>query len=90
MLEKLAKVMVDLMESVQKGKFRSYIYYDVIQPIEYASIPLTMYGEKRTYGYQTISELIESYYKEKNIVTRIRQKSSDLRHIVQVAMERNV
>ncbi|MCR5425846.1 MAG: NFACT family protein [Lachnospiraceae bacterium] len=41
-------------------------------------------------GPLTISEVLYRYYREKNIVTRIRQRSSDLRHIVQTALERNV
>ena len=37
-----------------------------------------------------MSELLEDYYAEKNTLTRIRQKSADLRRIVQTALERNV
>lgn len=37
-----------------------------------------------------ISELILQYYAEKDVATRIRQKSVDLRKIVQTALERNV
>ena len=37
-----------------------------------------------------ISELIINYYAEKNAVTRIRQKSVDLRKLVQTILERNV
>ncbi|MFI3200152.1 MAG: NFACT RNA binding domain-containing protein [Eubacteriales bacterium] len=88
-IEKLADVVISLMEDIKKGAFISCIYYDGIQPIEYASITLTIYETNRSSSYQAISELLESYYKEKSIVTRIRQKSSDLRHVVQVAMERN-
>ncbi|MCM1344353.1 MAG: NFACT family protein [Muribaculaceae bacterium] len=40
--------------------------------------------------YDSMSELLEHYYTEKNTITRIRQKSSDLRRIVQTALERNV
>ena len=40
--------------------------------------------------YTTISSLIESFYKEKSIVVRMRQKSFDLRRIAQTALERNV
>lgn len=43
-----------------------------------------------TVTYSSISALLENYYAEKNAVTRIRQKSSDLRRIVQTALERNV
>lgn len=43
-----------------------------------------------TVPYNSMSELLEAYYAEKAAVTRIRQKSSDLRHIVQTALERNI
>ena len=33
--------------------------------------------------------MLETYYVSKEILTRIRQKSSDLRRIVQTALERN-
>ncbi|MCI8542609.1 MAG: fibronectin/fibrinogen-binding protein [Lachnospiraceae bacterium] len=41
-------------------------------------------------AYGSMSALLENYYAEKNILTRIRQKSADLRRIVQTALERNV
>lgn len=37
----------------------------------------------------SISEVLKTYYATKNTLTRIRQKSTDLRHVVQVALERN-
>ena len=37
----------------------------------------------------SISNLLENYYSSRDMVTRIRQKSSDLRRIVQTALERN-
>lgn len=40
--------------------------------------------------YDSMSALLEHYYAEKNVLTRIRQKSADLRRIVQTALERNV
>ncbi len=43
-----------------------------------------------TVTHNTMSSLLESYYAEKNTLTRIRQKSSDLRRIVQTALERNI
>lgn len=36
-----------------------------------------------------MSKVLEQYYAEKDAITRIRQKSSDLRRIVQTALERN-
>lgn len=40
--------------------------------------------------FPTMSALLESYYAEKNALTRIRQKSADLRRIVQTALERDI
>ena len=37
-----------------------------------------------------MSSLLEAFYAEKNAITRIRQRSSDLRRIAQTALERNV
>ena len=39
--------------------------------------------------YDSILRLLEDYYAEKNTLTRIRQKSVDLRRVVQTALERN-
>ena len=36
-----------------------------------------------------MSEVLRTYYSTRSRITRIRQKSSDLRHIVQTALERN-
>ena len=36
-----------------------------------------------------VDAMLEQYYAERNTVTRIRQKSADLRHVVQTALERN-
>ena len=49
-----------------------------------------MYGDGESVLFDSISRLLEQYYAEKSTHTRIRQKSSDLRKIVQTALERNV
>lgn len=41
-------------------------------------------------SFPSMSTLLEHYYAEKNTLTRIRQKSADLRRVVQTALERNV
>ena len=93
------KAFDEIMECVKNGDFVPAIYYDGDSPKEYSSIPLTIYGyrdesdEDEGSSFvrsESISSLIEQYYSEKNVVTRIRQKSVDLRKIVQTALERNV
>ena len=50
----------------------------------------TLRSRDYTVSYSSMSALLEHYYAEKNTLTRIRQKSADLRRIVQTALERNV
>lgn len=80
-----------LMEDVKTGKFTPNIIYRDEEPVEFASVPLTCYesAEYQTKPFESISRLLDSYYSEKSAVTRIRQKSVDLRKIVQTALERN-
>jgi len=81
-----------LMTQVKEGNFAPHIAYTGKQPVEFAAIPLTLYtkGSDHIVPYDSMSRLLESYYAEKNTLTRIRQKSADLRKIVQTALERNV
>ena len=58
--------------------------------MEFSSVPLTMYEGSGYHlvDYPTISQLLERYYAEKNTLSRIHQKSTDLRKIVTTALER--
>ena len=76
-------------ETVNKTSFHSCIYYHGNEPKEFCSLPLTHYKQYENRIFDSISALLETYYATKNTVTRIRQKSVDLRKIVQTALERN-
>ena len=78
------------MDKVKNGEFLPVIVYEAEQPIEYCALPLTCYPKETTVYYDEISNLLEHYYREKNTITRIRQKSVDLRKVVQTALERNI
>lgn len=88
----LYKVFSCMVSAIQNGSFAPNIAYTGSQPVEFAALPLNMYatGADKTVSYTSMSELLEHYYAEKNTYTRIRQKSADLRRIVQTALERNV
>lgn len=88
--EALFHAFSSLMETVKSGNFSPNIVYENKTPVEFASVPLTMYGNDASVSYSSVSALLEQYYAEKNTVTRIRQKSVDLRKIVQTALERNI
>ena len=80
-----------MMDDVKEGNFSPAVVYDGDTPVEYASVPLTCYDSKgyRRETYDSISILLENYYASRDTITRIRQKSSDLRRIVQTALERS-
>lgn len=89
-LAALTEAFRGVLQEVKEGKFRPNVVYENKQPKEYAVIRLTSYKEEQTVLYDSVSELLEHYYAEKNLVTRIRQRSVDLRRIVQTALERNI
>lgn len=77
------------MEDVKTGNFVPQIVYQDKTPIEYSALPLTMYNDMENTCHKSISHILETYYAERNTVTRIRQRSVDLRKIVQTALERS-
>ena len=79
-----------MMEDVTACRFQPNIIYRDDEPVEYAVFPLTQFGpEYHTVFFESVSEMLETYYASRDQITRIRQKSSDLRRIVQTALERN-
>lgn len=89
-LHALFDTLTDMMSQIAAGNFSPVIIYDGREPIEYAALPLTLYADKTMKPCDSISSVLEQYYAERSMVTRIRQKSVDLRKIVQTALERNV
>ena len=76
------------MEQVTESKFSPAIYYDGNEPKEFSSLLLTHFSNYQVKSYDSISEVIRTYYSSRDLITRIRQKSSDLRRVVQTALER--
>lgn len=89
-LQAVYKTLTDLMEETAAGNFSPVIIYAGREPLEYAAFPLTLYSDKTSQDFSSISDILERFYAERSVITRIRQKSVDLRKIVQTALERNV
>ena len=77
-----------LMEDIKRGRFTPVIYLDNEIPKEFSSVPLTMYSGLPCRENISISYVIETFYGEKDMIGRIRQKSADLRHSVNTLLER--
>ncbi len=77
------------LSAIKEGRFTPAIYYDGREPKEFAALPLTHFDMYECREYTSISEVLSTFYSTRSLLMRIRQKSADLRHIVQTALERN-
>lgn len=94
-----------LMEDVKNHNYCPNIVTKGSEPVEFSCFKLSEYtnhasapvchsadASAEVYTmteYASISEVLEHYYASKNVYTRIRQKSVDLRKIVTTALDRN-
>ena len=86
----LAHTFLRMVDDIRDGHFEPNIIYKGKEPVEFACFPLSQYQDYRAVSYPSIFPVLETYYAEKNIVKKMRQKTVDLRKIVQNALERNV
>ncbi len=78
-----------LITDLKEGRFAPNIVYKGKEPLEFAAFACTSYEDCTKRDFDSISEVLETYYADKNSYTRIRQKSSDLRRIVKAALDRS-
>ena len=89
-----------LMRDTAEGTFAPSIYYKKEDgsrrgaPSGYAAVSMRIFTDFAArfeeVRFDSMSELLETFYDQKNEVTRIRQKSVDLRHVVQTILERDI
>lgn len=90
--EKMYEAIMQIALIIENGDYSPVVYYENRIPKEYSALPLTLYEKSAGVSareYDSVSELLCSYYAEKNKVTRMRQKTVDLRKIISNAIERN-
>lgn len=88
---KITAVLKSFSKKINSGEFEPCMVYEGKKPKEFAAINLTMYNHEgaQIVEVDSVSALLEQFYREKNVVVHIRQRSADLRHIVSLALERN-
>ena len=79
-----------MMEKVETCDFDANIIYRNEEPVEFAVLPLTLYAGEKTVHDPSVSNVLKTFYEKTNAITRIRQKSADLRRVVTTVLERNV
>ena len=85
----LFKNLERLIQEVKNHEFHPNIIFNGSEPVEFSSLDLTCYHDLSKKEYNSVSEVLYSYYSVKDTITRIRQKSVDLRRVVNNALERS-
>ncbi len=65
-----------------------YLENETNRPLEFSCVPLTIYNDCGFLACDSVSSMLEQFFAQRNRHTLIRQKSSNLRHIVSVHLER--
>ena len=86
--EKLYQEFEKLFSDINTENYVPNIVYDGYVPVEFSSVRLSMYQDYQAEDKDEISKVLDEYYFKKSKVTRIRQKSADLRKIISTAIER--
>lgn len=86
--DRLFKALFSLKDGLQKKNFSPHIVYQNGEPLEFGVFPYGIFSDEEVLGFDSISDLLKQYYEEKSRRARVRQKSVDLRKIVQNAIER--
>ncbi len=87
-MDSLYSSFAGVVSDIKSGNYVPQIVLDGYTPVEFSSIDMTMYVDKTVEYRENISQVLDEYFYRKSAVTRIRQKSADLRKIVSNAIER--
>lgn len=85
----LFTILASSMEEIKNKHYDPCIYYENNMPRDFSAVPYTIYGNLETKHFASISNVLETFYSEKNSLTRIRQKTADLRQVIQIALNKN-
>lgn len=86
----LENVVLRRMQEIRDGHFTPNIIEKDGEPVEFGCIPILMYHDSghTVVPFDSVSKMLESYFGIREKVSRIRQKSADLRHVVSNALDR--
>lgn len=86
--KKLSEVILRHIDDVRMRCFTASIIFQGNMPRDYASFPLEMYNDASFRTYDSVSELLQTFYAVKNRENRLKEKTASLRHLVTTALDR--
>lgn len=85
----LISTFIEAFDKIKACEFSPCIIYKNNEPYEFGALNYEMLSDLNIKKFESISKVVESFYSEKEIVNRIRQKSTDLRKTVNTLLERS-
>ncbi|MCR5304443.1 MAG: NFACT family protein [Lachnospiraceae bacterium] len=79
-----------LIEEASSGKISPVIYMEKGKPVEFSPVPLTTCAGMESFTCSGISEAMISFYSEKERISRIKQRGSDIKKAVSSLLAKDV
>lgn len=79
-----------LMTQIKRKNYSPTLYSDSTNrnPIEFSAVEIMKYNECKVTFFKSISEVIEKFYYEKDLTSRMKQKSEDIRKQIGLLLDR--
>lgn len=89
--ERLYSEFQSLMRSLNEKAYKPSIYFSENneKPYEFSVFPLKSMADMKVEEYQTVSEMLEKFYRYRDIYASMHQRSTDLRKIITNLLSRN-
>jgi len=90
-LKKLYESFKSIVEKIKNNDFSpEAVYSEKNKIVDFSSVEMTRYGSCKKQKFTSISDLLEFFYTEKDMLYRINQKSQDLKKLINNNIERCV
>lgn len=86
--EALFQAFSSTIAEIKNQNFSYHIYYNQNDMLDFAVLEMQQFQAYQKKSFHTISELLEGFYAERDHIYHIKQKSSDMRRIIQINLER--
>lgn len=84
----LWKVFASFVEKINSGRYEPCIVYNKDIPIAFSAMYLRMYEDLSVVKFDDVSEVLSNFYAQKDVYSRMHQKSTDLRKVLSSLVER--
>ena len=87
-LSRVFGALQDFLAPVRAEQFSPRIYFHKGRQLDFSAVPLRVYEGEEFREFDGMSGAMESFFAEKSSRARMNQRSADLRHILQLSLER--